>query len=936
MQNKPPIALIFLVVGLPALIAAVLLWPQMQQFAKKDNKKNEIEIRDDSDSEKNDQPESRVEDSAPNKTSDQVEDSSNKPESIVPTIQQNIPEEKPEVPPKPIEKTPLERSTEEQQEELRKASSSFERLLKSLDLDPIEKYASSEWADITLLVSQSQAAEDPSVAIEGYRLAESQIRKLQSDIPNRESLENLRVLLIRKDYGSFLQKLADAWKSKPQLQERLTEFWLELDGWNKDQWLELLNEELFELDPEDGGFADVHHALADLQSDLGDENGASKSTETAWDNSFRITDPTRAAESGLRSVQRYARQQQYDEVAKRTNKVSVDLVFNVADPFHRMRLFSEIGRISRKPDGRRKLVSVINQIDNNARLFLRLYWKQIYECRIEAESKAPSEIRSLCVNVPKYNGSRGYEPFSANTMSYAYAAVAAARTNNESAFWESLLLAESQQMDDTGVEVRNQTAQTALVEADLRKGNVYRALMTAMNMSDEKTRARMLLPILAEFPEQTPPFIDLDFIQRTGTLDEGCVAVSKMFPSFAKQLGGREEAINWIFRIRSKSVKVAALISLARNQLLPKQLENPAIASPGKLDPSDFRNMLQNAESDAALIQDANGRAWAYLWIAFCWKKLDQPASYLAALEKSDGAIKSCWARFWKEFTAPRRRGYKRYGVLREQTGDLSRITDYYATLAEIQAFQLDDPRLAIENVIYAARSTHPLNAKNIEIRGRLWVITEAIHQACGIRTRVLESAYSGYNAELYYKALLLSIKGDLQGVVEAINTLTSQKQGINYSTRAMAEAAIVAAKQGDLASYRNYRRKAAGNIKSKGASESIALALYQADAFAGEFNMAKKGANSRGYLPLFGPSAKVGATLCGQLSTASRTEDAMEQLPSPREPFFRIQAVHSVAACRFKSLPKAQLLEWVDSLQPLDRVSAICGIAYPEPMPLK
>ena len=465
---------------------------------------------------------------------------------------------------------------------------------------------------------------------------------------------------------------------------------------------------------------------------------------------------------------------------------------------------------------------------------------------------------------------------------------------------------------------------------------MFRALMTAMNMSDEKIRARMLLPILAEHPEQTPANIDLNFIQNLGTLDQGCIAISKMFPSFAKQLGGREKAIEWILRMRSKSTKVAALIALARYQLLPNQLKNPTIDSKGKLNPSDFRGLLQNAESDAALIQAPYDRAWAYLWIAFCWNKLDKPASYLAALEKSENAIKSCWERFWKDFTAPRRRGYQRSGVLREQAGDLSRITNYYTTLAEIQAFQLDEPRHAIENVIYAARSTHPLNAKNMEIRGRLWVVTEAIHHACGIRTQTLESAYQGYNATTYYKALLLSNKGNLQGVIDTVNVIRSKNQGIDYLTRAMAETAIVAAKQGDLTNYRNYRRQAAGNIKSKGAAGSIGLALYQADAFANEFNLAKKAANSRAYLPLFGPSAKVGATLCGQLSLASRTEDALKQLPSTKEPFFRIQAVHSVAACRSKSLPEAQLLEWVDSLQLLDRVSAICGIAYPEPMPFK
>ena len=938
MNNKPPFALILLVVGVPALIAAFLLWPRIQeQLAEIAVEEVEIESGDNAqqDTPSESPPkvvpsngsteESNKERSEPLNswvTPDQIAESRTVTE-LTPQIEQAR------------EKTPIEQAVENQKKELQRAASSFEALLNTIDHESIEKHASAEWADISLLVSQAQAAEDPTVAGEGYRLAESRLEQLRLDIPNRKALDQLRVLLIREDYGSFLQQLV-ASNNRPQLRDRLTDFWLEVDGWGKEQWLSLIQEELFELAPDDGGFADIYHALADLQSDLGDESGANKSNETAWENSFRITDPTRAAESGLRSVQRFAKDNSYPAMAERVNKVSGELITSVSEPHDQMRLFSEVGRISRKPDGKRNIIGFIQTIANRSRIFLRTYWKQIYECRIYAETKGPSEIRNLCVKVPKYNGSRGYEPFSANTMTYAYAADAAARTNNESMFWESLLLAEAQQLDDTGVGEKNQAAQTALVEADLRKGNVFRALMTAMNMSDEKIRARMLLPILAEHPEQTPANIDLNFIQNFGTLDQGCVAISKMFPSFANQLGGREKAIEWILKMRSKSVKVAALIALARSQLLPKQSKHPRVADRGELDPSDFRGMLQNAEADAALIQASYDRAWAYLWIAFCWKKMDQPASYLAALEKSDDAIKSCWAGFWQDFTAPRRRGYQRNGVPREQTGSLSRITKYYTTLAEIQAFQLNEPRRAIENVIYAARSTHPLNADNIETRGELWVVTEAVHQACGIRTRVLESAYAGNNADLYFKALQLSAKGDFQGLVEATNSLSSGKKTINYLTRAMAEAAILAAKQGDVNRYRTYRRKAAGNIKSKGASSSIALALYQADAFANEFNLAQKGANSRGYLSMFGPPAKVRATLCGQLSLASRTDDAMKQLPSPREPFFRIQAVHSVAACRSKSLPKAQLLEWVDSLQLLDRVAAICGIAYPEPMPLK
>ena len=935
MQKKPPLALVFLVVGIPAIIAVFLLWPRVQhQLAEKgEDNLNQTEAN----SEKDRAVDFSESTSGQTTTGSELKKKPPKrnanPVAVVTDDHENGSDFAP-----PPKQSQVQKAIERKRKELSGAQESFESLLDRTDRGSIEKFAATEWSEIAQLISLAQKTEDPSIAIEKYQLAENRLRELKLDIPNRESLEKLRQLLTQKDYGAFLERLSNSWANRPVLRDRLSVFWQEIETWDKENWFNLIENECFDLDPEDGGFADVYHAIADLHADLGDESGAAKSNATAWDHSFRITDPTRAAESGLRSVQRFAKNKPYAEVAKRTNKVSTELVFHVADPFHRMRLFSEIGRISRKPGGPEAIISIINKIDNNARLFMRSYWKQIYECRIYAETKDPSEIRALCINVPKYNGSRGFEPFSANTMTYAYAAVAAARTNNESAFWETMLLAEAQQLDDTGVQVHKQNPRTALVEADLRKGNVFRALVTAMNLSDAKTRAGVLLPILAEHPELDSAFLDLNFIQNYGNSDQGCIAVSKMFPTIANQLGGREKAIEWIFNIRQQSVKVAALVALARNHLIPQNPPSAPIARSGELDPSDFRELLRSAEADAALIQEGYDRAWAYLWIAVCWQKLDQPASYLTALEKSDDAIKSCWSSFWRNFTAPRNRGYKRHGVLREHASDLKRITNYYATLAEIQAFELNQPRLAVENVIYAARSTQPLNENNLEMRGRLWVVIEAICQSCQFRTRTLDSVYNGHTPELYYKPLLMSKQENFAGVVESLSTLQSNRtrnSGVNYITRVMAEAALVSAKKRDLNNYRKFRRMAMGNIKSQGALDSINLVLYQADAFAGELSLAKKGANSRDYLPIFGSSSKVAATLCAKLSLASRTEDAIKQLPPKSSPFYRIRAVHSVAACRSKSLPQKQLLEWVNELQLIDRVAAICGIAYPEPEPL-
>ena len=847
-------------------------------------------------------------------------------------------EEKPET-------SAIEIATAAGRKELDAAKSDFESFYDRVELDDIQEYGAEEWNAISEIIAQAQKIVNPTDAAQKYKIGLAELKKLHYDVPNRRLLTELTQLKVERNYSGYLKKLSATWQRK-DLQPRLQSYWQEVDRWNEQDWLKLIKRECKDIAPDDNGFADVYHAIADLEQELGLENRASESDETAWNNAFRMTNPIRASESAWRSLQRYGKTHSYEEVAPRANRVAVSLMTSVNEPYEQMKLFSEIGCISRKPEGNLKTLSLINKIDNGSKVFLQTYWKKIYECKIYAEQREAREIFSICATVPKYNGSRGFDPFSANTMSYGYAAVAAARTKNQSAFWEAMLLADSQQLDSTGVELRDQVAQTALVSADLRNGNIRRAVFTAMNLTDQNTRAKTLLPILAEHPESLPAFYAPTLYRDYGDFDQGCVALSKAYPELLASLGGREELVEWIFGLPQTSVRIAALTAMARHHLVPRAPINRAIKEPSDLDPVDFRNLLQNAETDAALLQSSSDRAWAYLWIAFCWKKLDQPASYQNALEKSNDAITSCWSNFWSDYTAPRRRNYgRRYGVRREHVPALNRITNYYLALAELQAFELDDPRRSVENAINAVRSTHPLNDSNLATRARVHIITDAIYQACGFRQGTMESAYRNNNTPLYFKTLLMARKGDRPGTLSALKELQAkckankhyQKTHLNGFVRGIAELALLCAKEGSIDDYRAYRRMALGNIETGDALKAISLVLYQADAFAGEFNLAKKSLNGReNFLPLFGPSAKVSATLCSQLSLASRTEDAIKLLPSGNFPYFRIQAMHSIAACRSKSLPKEQLLEWVNSLNEMDRIAAICGLAYPNPEPIK
>ena len=936
MRNTPSVYLILLVIGVPGVLALAMLWPQLQDRAFKAAENGAT-----------DQPVDQPDSNPASKTES--------PADLAASEHTDAPEVTPMLPADPLPEvgvatervadsalTPMppagqpsavEKLVVENREKLDAARASYGRVLNSTDVELLQQFGMEQWNEIQALVSQAQQMPQPLIAVERFGEAEALLRELRLDLPNRQILADLTKLQSQPEQLSFLTKLSEVSDSQPKMRDRLTPFWTEVLNWDARKWMEVVRPECEDLSPEDGGFADVHRVLANMFRELGDEASALDAERVAWDNALRMTNANRAAQSALRSLQLLPASTPTSVRAKQMREVTT-LIHDVASIQVRLNLLAQLASMLDQSDAQELYREIVTIIQSN-RIGWSNYWPALYRCKVLAEFEPPSTVLDVCVSIPKYNGSIGTDPFAVNSMAYGFAATSAARTKRQSDFWKSVLLAEAQQLDDTGVELKTQLGSLVLAAADLRQKNYRRSVITLMNLTEPALRPSLLFRVILQSPDDVPTNVAIPMIQQSGSNEWGCEAIARYMPTLAPSFESERDAISWILQLKLRSVRVAALVGYARHRANPTAHVGPNRPPNPPVDTTDSRSLLENAEAEAEMLQMPFNRAWAYLWIAACWKTLDQPASYANALAESDDALFAVWKSHWRNADENTRSSSYRSDKERER--ELNDLIEYYATAAELQAFVLNDPHRAIENVINAARVSQPLNGGNGRLKMRLWLITEAIHHDCGVPPGTLDSVFIPPNS--YFQMLLASRKRDLaslKNVVEKIKThgIGRGYEAPDYLARAYAELALLLAREGDIAGYRSARRKAAGIITSKGSNDSVFLPLYEADAIAGEFSLAIN--RKRGLSPLaqYGPAARTASTLCIQLSLASRTQDAVKHLPSTSEPFYRLQAMHAVAASRADSTPSDQLVRWQDEqTEQLDRIAILCGLACKKPI---
>ena len=832
------------------------------------------------------------------------------------------------------EKSVVDQLLAESQKKRDEATASFETALRRADTELLNQFGGDEWQQIQTLQQDAFKTSQPELAVKILSQAEAQLTQLAAQLPTRKALASIRQLQTEGDHSGFLKALCTEPERYSGASDQFELMWQDVTTWNSSRWLELCRQEIETMPPDDRAFAEIWHAMADYYRDTGDAAAQLEAEDKAWASLERMTDATRAAETALQCLQRLPASTSSVRRTESIAKTSV-LISQIGNSFRRSALMAELSGIagaggdhSAADEYLEKSVAALG----TNRSGFGAYLPNINRCRAMSKYAAPADILAVCATIPKYNGSRGYDPFPANAQALSYAAVAAARTNEKSLWWKAVLLAESQQADAPDYGDENIVARATLAKADLATGNWRRALISANNLSDPALRALIVYQIMLRAPDEVPFEMGLQLIQLRPTDGLAAPATARFVSHHGTPESIREQLIPLAFRLKSNSARAAVFLALARSAAGIKSTTSNTRELPSDSNPQldDARSLIEAAESSANILQLPIERAWANVWIAACWHRLNQPASYRKACDRVHDNLFSCWKSYWDNRQSDDDR------ISQNASRQLTEIVECYRTFAEIQAFILNDSRNAVETCIDTARASQTLHSMKSDLRVQLRSVAEAVHQDCGLPTGLLDSAMAPQNN--YLRMILAASQSDIAEVRKHLQRIETEGPGARFNkadcmARAYAEVAVLSAKLGDVDSYRTARRQAVSLIENQNATDSILLPLYEADAYAGEFELVMKAKRSRNRLPLYGTMSRPLSTLCVELSAAGRSDEVEPHLPAASDYYWRIRAIHGVAAGRFLKNPDADHLEWVSSQQELiDKVAAYCGLAFREP----
>ncbi len=819
-----------------------------------------------------------------------------------------------------------------------KARDSYQRSLTAVDAKLLQQFGGEEWARIRALQMDADAAEQSELAIERWTEAATLLSRLRGELPSRQQVHDLRTLQADHRHRDFLQALITARDKHPQL--ALDSFWADINGWESERWMELAREEVQLMAADDPGFAEILLAVADYHASRGDDDAARQSGEQAWTRAARMTDPNRAAESGRLALQRLWPSLP-ETRRKELHSQCVQLASQASNVTLRIELLADLAAQLRSlgdAAGAKLLLDQAITDVQNSRVNLGTYWPNILRCRTLSRSESPQALFEICVTIPKYNGSRGFDPFPANTMSYAYAAQAAIHAGSPSEATRGLLLAEAQQLDITGPNEDNCHARSILAQTDCLQQNWRRALISAFNLEDWNRRAPLVFQVMQAAPHEVPEELAWRTMQARPTQHGACLAVAHYLPTLKNEADWLTERIPTILSGKATSFRAAAFIGLAR-RASKSTLTVPSATRSSRPEPQlhEVRSLLETAEWDVHLLQMPLERAWASLWIALCWQRLDQPASYHRACQQVHDHLFVAWQGYWRgEQPANSRDPAGEYRSSQNRTKELARIIECYLSFAEAQAFLLKDAPGALATCMDAARASELQYQAKYDPKVRLKLVFQAVHRECGLPTGLLDTAL--FHSNHFIPLLEAASVGDITTVEQRLQLIEKDGAGYDFKkedclARGYAELAILTARSGNLPAYQAARRKALGQIQSHGASESILLPIHEADAYAGEFSLAMNLKRDRGPLPLYGGTSRPQAALCIELSVARRSDEALKHLPPLSQPYWRIQAMHAIAAARRQHEPEADHLAWLATLpEPIDRIAALCGLALNRP----
>ena len=848
-------------------------------------------------------------------------------------------------------------AAEEAEKELKSLREAVERARKSYQAelarqnqDLLEKFVGKEWAAVRQQVELAEAAKQPQTAVERYNKA---IVLLKAAIPAVHTSQTI-ASLDAKEYRAAFGQLHQLHQRFPDhagleaIRKRVASLPTEV-------WSDFAYQEAERAAPDDPGFAEMWMVIGRVEEVRGRASEAREAVRRAWDAVERMAKPERAVESGIDLIDFQRVKTDTDGLEERFATV-ISMCDAVSDAIQRSEYLADLAGLAKASGNQRLFEETLAKslASCNPRKERRNNNADIMRCRALSWSSEPSEILAICEGLPKYTGSRGFTPFEVNSMTYAYAALAAARKHDRTAFTLSALRAESQlACVDTQKNVY-QVSRLILARSDVEHRHWRRAVITGRNLTDPEWQGSVFFSVMAGAPQLLDSHAVEAAIKHQPNSRHSVSGVAALTLHRLRQGVSSAALIDWVDLLPKSSLKVAAFSAFAhaRHVGLPDQPEASSKQTPDdvviKPEAGDIRSLIEAAEATARRIANPLPRAYSWQLIAQTWNVAEKEASYQRACSEVKLACRDAWTAIWKDQPAPRRGStahtwYSNRPAYyfdrssrdqRKATEEVVRICECLVSLAELQVL-VGDGEHAVETCIDAARSSQVcidhLPKRGLFLRMQA-VLAKTTHQT-RIPSRTLKLDL--YIRDLAYPACLLAAWSD--DVTELKKLLAAFEQARpfgrekdNQVARVSAELALLMAKQGDVTAYRAARRKSLSLIDTKGAQPQIKLLLAEADARAGEFVLAD---NTLVGKPLVwhGTADRPRSAIIAGLAAADRWEDAAKKLSqvSSSEPKWRLDAAFAIAKAQSRAKPVQSTLDWIQKLEsPLDRVAGFCGLA--------
>tara|TARA_R110002049_G_scaffold268572_1_gene445044 strand:- start:1731 stop:4472 length:2742 start_codon:yes stop_codon:yes gene_type:complete len=560
----------------------------------------------------------------------------------------------------------------------------------------------------------------------------------------------------------------------------------------------------------------------------------------------------------------------------------------------------------------------------------------IFECRAKAWTEAPSTLDSIARTLERQRGAKRQRIASC----FTFAAIAAAKRNDEQAFYRMILKAESA--------ISTESFRSDFVYGHARRlGDAYiaarqwqNAIIVANNVPDPYMQAALLFQVLAASPQDVPTFNIEELFEYYGDQRWGSRGVAGYVEYRLRSGEEPLTVVQWVQKLPDPGLRAAAYAGVARAAGTLGQTANKTPTSNNSrfaVTADNPRSLIESASKQADNIEDNIKSACAWLEVARTWNLTGRQQSYQAAVVAFHDRCFAAWTDVWRSRPSPQKSHKGTYYYAdnyRRQSAEsegIRRIIDCERHLAEMQA-DLGDAAGALYTSLRIANHAGYLDKPDSYINWQFWflrAIAMRIQNDTGIGQDVFLPRRIPYGDTPYINALIAAWRSNIPQLHAEIGKLR-EKSKPGELARATAELAILYAERGDVDGYRSARRTAFAEIRRGGAATKMKTILATADAIAGELTMAKDSIVSGDVDCFDGPSRPLAEVAVG-LAKSGRIDEAIAEATSiPKQDIcFRSRAFNAVATAKQSELSDDETLPWVSSLPTQnDQIAALCGLA--------